>query len=67
MSVVSVAGLARIPLRRVEDERGWFMELRRESELPRPTRQTNISFSRRGVIRRLHYHERGQDDLFICL
>jgi dTDP-4-dehydrorhamnose 3,5-epimerase len=30
-------------------------------------RQTNVSFSRAGVIRGLHYHERGQDDLFVCL
>ena len=43
------------------------MELRRDSALPRPTRQTNVSFSRQGVIRGLHYHERGQDDLFVCL
>jgi dTDP-4-dehydrorhamnose 3,5-epimerase len=56
----------RIPLRRFQDERGWFLELRRESWLPKQTRQTNISFSRRGVIRGLHYHERGQDDLFVC-
>ncbi len=62
-----VDGLLRIPLRRVADERGWFQELRRESTLPRPTVQTNVSFSRRGVIRGLHYHERGQDDLFACL
>jgi dTDP-4-dehydrorhamnose 3,5-epimerase len=59
--------IRRIPLRRFEDERGWFLELRRESWLPRQTRQTNLSFSRRGVIRGLHYHERGQDDLFVCL
>ena len=51
-----VKGLVRIPLQRFEDERGWFMELRRESALPRSTRQTNVSFSRRGVIRGLHYH-----------
>ena len=56
-----------IPLRRFEDERGWVMELRRESRLRRPSRQTNVSFSRQGVIRGLHYHERGQDDLFACL
>lgn len=62
-----IAGLERMPLRRFEDERGWFMELRRESALPRITVQTNVSFSRRGVIRGLHYHERGQDDLFVCL
>ena len=60
-------GIEVIPLRRFEDERGWFYELRRDSALPRPTRQTNISFSRKGVIRGLHYHERGQDDLFACL
>ena len=60
-------GVELIPLERFEDERGWFYELRRESRLPRPTRQTNISFSRQGVIRGLHYHERGQDDLFACL
>jgi dTDP-4-dehydrorhamnose 3,5-epimerase len=59
--------IRRIPLRRFEDERGWFLELRRESWLPKQTRQTNLSFSRRGVIRGLHHHERGQDDLFVCL
>ena len=62
-----IDGLLRLPLRRFEDERGWFMELRRESLLPAPTRQTNLSFSRRGVIRGLHYHLRGQNDLFACL
>ena len=62
-----IEGLVRIPLRRFQDERGWFMELRRESALPNPTVQTNVSFSRAGTIRGLHYHERGQDDLFVCL
>ena len=62
-----IEGLQRLPLRRFEDERGWFYELRRESGLPKPTVQTNISFSRQGVIRGLHYHERGQSDLFCCL
>jgi dTDP-4-dehydrorhamnose 3,5-epimerase len=56
-----------IPLRKFEDERGWLLELRRESRMPKPTKQTNVSFSRKGVIRGLHYHERGQDDLFVCL
>ena len=60
-------GIRRIPLQRFEDDRGWLMEIRRESALPKPTRQTNVSFSRAGVIRGLHYHERGQDDLFCCL
>ena len=62
-----IEGLQRIPLRRFEDARGWLMELRRESALPKQSRQTNLSFSRRGVIRGLHYHERGQDDLFCCI
>ena len=60
-------GVEVIPLRRFDDERGWFVELARASGLPKPWRQTNVSFSRRGVIRGLHYHERGQDDLFVCL
>ena len=59
--------ILRFPLRKFEDQRGWLIELRRESALPKRTRQTNISFSRAGVIRGLHYHERGQDDLFVCL
>lgn len=63
----TIADIRRIPLRLFEDERGWFCELRRESLLPKPTRQTNVSLSRKGVIRGLHYHERGQDDLFACL
>jgi dTDP-4-dehydrorhamnose 3,5-epimerase len=62
-----IDGLIRIPLRRFEDARGWVMELRRESVLPKATVQTNLSFSQQGVIRGLHFHERGQDDLFCCL
>jgi len=61
-----IEGVELIPLRVWEDERGWLYELRRDSALPAPTRQTNISFSRAGVIRGLHYHERGQADLFAC-
>lgn len=62
-----IEGVATIPLRYFHDERGWFLEVRRESLLPCVTVQTNVSFSRQGVIRGLHYHERGQDDLFTCL
>jgi dTDP-4-dehydrorhamnose 3,5-epimerase len=57
----------RFPLQRHEDDRGWFMELMRTSALPKPVRQANLARSRQGVIRALHYHERGQDDLFCCL
>ena len=55
-----------IPLRRFEDERGWLAEIARASGLAEPVRQTNVSFSRKGTIRGLHYHER-QSDLFVCL
>jgi dTDP-4-dehydrorhamnose 3,5-epimerase len=62
-----IDGLRRIPLKRFDDERGWFLELMRSSSLPKPVKQSNLSYSRKGVIRGLHYHERGQDDLFACL
>jgi dTDP-4-dehydrorhamnose 3,5-epimerase len=57
----------RFPLTRHEDERGWFSELIRASSLPKPIKQANLSRSRKGVIRGLHYHLHGQDDLFVCL
>jgi len=56
-----------IPLRRFDDPRGWLVEIARTTNLPKPIRQTNVSFSRQGTIRGLHFHERGQDDLFVCL
>ena len=59
--------ITRYPLTRHGDERGWFAELGRSSALPKPIRQANLASSKRGVIRGLHYHERGQDDLFACL
>jgi dTDP-4-dehydrorhamnose 3,5-epimerase len=62
-----IEGLRRFELERHADDRGWFAELARASALPKPIRQANLSRSRRGVIRGLHYHERGQDDLFVCL
>jgi dTDP-4-dehydrorhamnose 3,5-epimerase len=62
-----IEGLRRFELARQVDDRGWFAELARASGLPKPIRQVNLSRSRRGVIRGLHYHERGQDDLFVCL
>jgi dTDP-4-dehydrorhamnose 3,5-epimerase len=62
-----IEGIEVFPLRCFEDARGWFYELRRDSVVPQRMVQTNISFSRKGVIRGLHYHERGQSDLFACL
>ena len=62
-----IDGVEVYPLRTHEDERGWFIELMRSSNLPKPVKQSNLVFSREGVIRGLHYHERGQSDLFACL
>jgi dTDP-4-dehydrorhamnose 3,5-epimerase len=62
-----VSIVRRVELNRFADDRGWFMELMRASGLPKPVRQSNVVRSRKGVIRGLHYHERGQDDLFVCL
>jgi dTDP-4-dehydrorhamnose 3,5-epimerase len=62
-----IEGLLTLPLRKHEDVRGWFCEVRRDSLVPKPLVQTNLSFSCQGVIRGLHYHERGQDDLFVCI
>ncbi len=66
MSAGQVEGIIRFPLPRHADGRGWFTELRRDSRLPLPVAQTNLSFSRAGVIRGLHWHHR-QSDLFACL
>src|SRR5262249_61235015 len=62
-----IEGIEMFPLRRHEDERGWFMELMRTSSLPDEVRQSNLVWSRQGVIGGLHYHERHQRDLFACL
>jgi dTDP-4-dehydrorhamnose 3,5-epimerase len=62
-----IDGVRRLPLALHEDERGWFAELVRASTLPKPIKQANLSRSRAGVVRGLHYHERGQDDVFVCL
>jgi dTDP-4-dehydrorhamnose 3,5-epimerase len=62
-----IEGIEIFPLRRHDDERGWFTELMRASSLPDEVRQSNLVWSREGVIRGLHYHERGQSDLFACL
>jgi dTDP-4-dehydrorhamnose 3,5-epimerase len=62
-----IEGLLVLPLEYRRDERGWLLEVSRASKVLRPFVQTNVSFSRRGVIRGLHYHLGCQDDLFTCL
>ncbi len=59
--------IVRMPMDVFEDERGWFAEIQRASKIANTLVQTNVSFSRKGVVRGLHFHERGQDDLFACL
>src|SRR3954452_18013120 len=39
----------------------------RASDLTKPIRQATLARSPPRRIRGLHYHERGQDDLFLCL
>ena len=53
-----MALVTRIPLRRFDDDRGYFMELMRASQLPKPVQQANLARSRQGVIRGLHYQIR---------
>ncbi len=62
-----IDGLQRFSLTSHADGRGSFTELARATTLPKPIRQVNFARSRRGVLRGLHYHEKGQDDLFVCL
>jgi dTDP-4-dehydrorhamnose 3,5-epimerase len=62
-----IDGVRVIPLTRHEDERGWFAEVARVSGLPKAFKQSNLSWSKKGVLRGLHFHERGQDDVFVCL
>ncbi len=62
-----IEGLRRFSLERHVDKRGWFGEIARAGTLEKPILQVNLTRSRRGVLRGLHYHERGQDDVFVCL
>lgn len=70
MSDCPIDGVRIVPLARHGDARGWFMEIRRESTFTplggKASTQTNVVWSRAGVIRGLHFHELGQDDLFAC-
>ena len=58
---------ARFPLTPPRGRARLVLRAARASALPKPIRQANLARSRQGVIRGLHYHERGQDDLFVCL
>ena len=58
-----IAGVFLVPLPRFPDLRGWFSEVYRQEWLPggRPMVQSNLSSSRAGVLRGLHFHRRQAD------
>jgi len=58
-----IAGVHVVPLRSFADDRGYFFESFRKSWVPgaREMIQGNVSFSRAGVLRGLHYHLKQAD------
>ena len=57
-----ISGVRHLHLDRFDDERGFFAEFFRASWFPESQFvQGNVSSSRRGVLRGLHYHLRQQD------
>jgi dTDP-4-dehydrorhamnose 3,5-epimerase len=58
-----IAGVYVVPLRSFADDRGYFFESFRKSWVSgaREMVQGNVSFSRRGVLRGLHYHLKQAD------
>lgn len=70
---LSLQGVWLIEGRRFEDDRGYFRELYRDDRAPFLAEserfvQDNLSVSRRGVVRGLHYqHPNGQAKLVACL
>jgi dTDP-4-dehydrorhamnose 3,5-epimerase len=67
-------GLVLVRPRRIDDARGWFMETFKASEfaaagIPGPFVQENVSMSKRGTLRGLHFQRppRGQGKLVTVL
>lgn len=62
-AAVGIEGVLLRPLERHPDDRGWFAEDYRRSWLPgaRAMVQGNVSFSRAGVLRGLHFHRQQAD------
>jgi dTDP-4-dehydrorhamnose 3,5-epimerase len=58
-----IAGVYIVPLRAFSDSRGYFFESFRRSWIPevRDMVQGNVSFSRAGVLRGMHYHLKQAD------
>lgn len=59
-----IEGVLLVPLAHYEDERGYFFESFRQEWMPpgAPAMiQGNVSFSKAGVLRGMHYHKRQAD------
>jgi dTDP-4-dehydrorhamnose 3,5-epimerase len=58
-----IVGVHIVPLRPFSDDRGWFFESFRRSWVPgiRDMVQGNVSFSKAGVVRGMHFHYRQAD------
>ena len=58
-----IAGVYLVPLRSFADDRGYFFESFRKSWVPgaREMVQGNVSVSKKGVLRGLHYHLKQAD------
>jgi dTDP-4-dehydrorhamnose 3,5-epimerase len=58
-----IQGVQIVPLRRFADDRGYFFESYRRAWIPgvRDMVQGNVSFSKAGVLRGLHYHFKQAD------
>lgn len=59
----NIAGARIVPLRSFSDSRGYFFESFRREWIPemRDVVQGNVSFSKTGVLRGMHYHLRQAD------
>ena len=62
---VGIPGVHLKPLTLHRDERGSFAEILRSREYPETFVQSNYSFSRKGVLRGLHYHRHQADLWFV--
>lgn len=56
-----IAGVFPVPLAHHGDERGYFFESFRREWLPGEMVQGNVSFSKAGVLRGMHYHTHQAD------
>jgi dTDP-4-dehydrorhamnose 3,5-epimerase len=62
-----IGGVYTVPLRPLADDRGYFCETFRRATVPggREMTQQNVSFSRAGVLRGMHYHLKQADFVLV--